>query len=60
MKKIVLLILLFPLLGICPKPKTINYIPDPRPTLSQQLQLAKNELRQVQSRIDVKIEILKK
>ena len=59
MKKIVLLLLIIPLLGINKKQESKVYATDKRPTLEQELQLAKNEFGNVSSRIDEKIANLK-
>jgi len=59
MKKIVLLLLIIPLLGINKKQESKVYVTEKIPTLEQELQLAKNEFGNVSSRIDVKIIELK-
>jgi len=59
MKKILLLLLIIPLLGINKKQESKFYVTDKRPTLEQELQLAKNEFGNVSSRIDEKIANLK-
>lgn len=59
MKKMLLLLLIIPLFGINKKQESKVYVTDKRPTLEQELQLAKNEFGNVSSRIDVKIVELK-
>jgi len=59
MKKILLLLLIIPLLGINKKQESKVYVTEKKPTLKQELQLAKNEFGNVSSRIDVKIIELK-
>jgi len=59
MKKILLLLLIIPLFGINKKQESKFYVTDKRPTLEQELQLAKNEFGNVSSRIDEKIANLK-
>lgn len=59
MKKILLLLLIIPLFGINKKQESKVYVTDKRPTLEQELQLAKNEFGNVSSRIDEKIANLK-
>lgn len=59
MKKILLLLLIIPFLGINKKQESKVYVTYKRPTLEQELQLAKNEFGNVSSRIDEKIANLK-
>jgi len=59
MKKILLLLLIIPLCGINKKQESKFYATYKRPTLKQELQLAKNEFGNVSSRIDEKIANLK-
>ncbi len=60
MKKILLLLLIIPLLGVNKKVNyTKPYIHDKRPTLIQEYQMAKNRFEVASSRVEVKIVELK-
>ncbi len=55
MKKILLLALIVPLLGVTKKPLEKPFYFEKRPTLEQELQLSRNELKRINSRIDLKL-----